>query len=175
MTPKRLMPLAPLAPLALLALVALAACGGDKTKDDDAATTAKAAKAPESAEQFRARQLAFADSVLNTSSAPAAVAKKLGKGYDVGSTRLRDTLSLIVSKADCFATARTTDPYLAGTVSFYVSISVIGSDIVGVQESKWTSAAGNIADACLNAQAKQWKFDATFGKPAIYIVQAQFK
>ena len=54
-------------------------------------------------------------------------------------------------------------------------MSVIGSDIGRVQESKWTSAAGNIADACFNEQMKIWKFDATFGKPAAYIVQIQFK
>jgi len=160
--------------LMLLSLVALAACGSDKQKDDVESGNPKAA-VPQSPDEYRKQQAAFADSVLNTASAPAAVAKRLGKGYDVGSTRLRDTLALIAQKSDCFATARKTDPYLAGTVSFYVNISVIGSDIVGVQESKWTSAAGNIVDACLNAQAKSWKFDATFGKPADYIVQVQFK
>jgi hypothetical protein len=56
-----------------------------------------------------------------------------------------------------------------------VNMGVIGSDIVRIQESKWTSAAGNIVDACLNKAAQSWKFDGTFGKPAAYIVQVQFR
>lgn len=159
--------------LMLLSLVALGACGGDKQKDD-ASANPKAAVA-QSADEYRKQQASFADSVLNTAAPPAVVAKKAGKGYEVGSTRLRDTLQFITSKSDCFPTARQTDPYLAGTVSFFVNMSVIGSDIVGVQESKWTSAAGNIVDACLNGQAKKWKFDGTFGKPATYVIQVQFR
>jgi hypothetical protein len=160
--------------LMFLSLVALTACGNDKTKDDDVAAKTKA-PAPQSPDDYRKQQMAFADSVLNESSPPAAVARKMGKGYEVGSTRLRDTVAVIAQKTDCFATARKSDPYLAGTVSFWVNMSVIGSDNVQVQESKWTSAAGNIVDACLNGQSKSWKFDATFGKPAAYIVQVQFK
>src|ERR1039458_2361472 len=159
--------------LMLLSLVAIGACGGDKKKDD-APADAKAA-APQSADAYRKQQIAFADSVLNTVAAPATVAQRLGKGYEVGSTRLRDTLATIAASTDCFPSARKTDPYLAGTVTFYVNISIIGSDRRGPEDTKWTSAAGNIVDACLNGQAKQWKFDATFGKPAAYLVQVQFK
>lgn len=161
----------------LLSLLALMACGGgDKKKDDDESSSAAgSAKAPESVDQYRTRQRAFADSVLNHSVSVTTVVEKLGKGYAVGSIRLRDTLALLSSKTECFSTARKTDPYLAGTVSFFVNMSVIGSDIGRVQESKWTSAAGNIAEACFNEQMKAWKFDPTFGKPAAYIVQVQFK
>jgi hypothetical protein len=162
--------------LCLLSLLALAACGGDKAKDDDAAGgAAAAAKAPESPDAYRKRQQAFADSVLNANQTSSALVQRLGKGYEVGSVRLRDTVAMLASKTDCFPTARKTDPYLAGTVSFFVNISVVGSDVSRVQESTWTSKAGNIADACLNEQSKQWKFDATFGKPAAYIVQVQFR
>jgi len=160
--------------LCLLSLLALAACGGDKAKDDDPATAATS-KAPESPDAYRKRQQAFADSVLNANQTALTVVQRLGKGYAVGTVRLRDTVALLASKTDCFPTARKTDPYLAGTVSFFVNMSVIGSDVSRVQESTWTSKAGNIADACLNEQSQQWKFDATFGKPAAYIVQVQFK
>jgi hypothetical protein len=166
----------------LLSLIALAATASacskkDKGKDDDTQTAAGGSDENKAALDYRARQQAFADSVLNTSSNAKSVADKLGKGYGVGSTRLRDTLAVLVAsgKDECFKAGRNTDPYLAGTVSFFVNMGVIGSDIVRIQESKWTSAAGNIVDACLNKAAQSWKFDGTFGKPAAYIVQVQFR
>jgi hypothetical protein len=165
--------------LSFVAIAALAsACSKkDKSKDDDPQATAGVTDENKSALDYRKRQQAFADSVLNASSNSKTVADKLGKGYGVGSTRLRDTLALLVAgnKDECFKAGRSTDPYLAGTVSFFVNMGVIGSDIVRVQESKWTSAAGNIVDACFNKAAQSWKFDGTFGKPAAYIVQVQFK
>ena len=164
-----------LKPLMLLSLGALAACGGDKKKDDDAAAKAIAEKAPVSAEEYRKQQVFFADSVLNGASSAKDVAKKLGKDYDVGSVRLRDTVAVLARKSECFKSARGVDPYVAGTVDFSVHISVVGSDAIRVQESKWTSPAGNIADACLNKESQGWKFDATFGKEGAYIVQVQFR
>jgi hypothetical protein len=155
----------------LLSLVGLTACGGDKKKEDDEAAAAKAVSPVE----YRKRQQAFADSVLSTASPANALVQQLGKGYAVGSFRLRDTLAFLSTKSECLKPARELDPYLAGTVSFFVHISVIGSDVTRVQESKWTSAAGNIVDACLNEQSTKWKFDGSFGKPAAYIVQVQFK
>ena len=164
----------------MLGLVfAVVACGGDSKKKDDAADPAvsKTAAAPMSPDDYRKKQQAFADSVLNTTSSAKALVEKLGKGYDIGSTRLRDTVAMLAAdkKADCFGVGRKTDPYLAGTVSFWVNINVVGSDVVRVQESKWTSAAGNFVDACLNQSAKEWRFDTTFGKPKAYIIQVQFK
>jgi hypothetical protein len=162
----------------LFALVLAAACGGDKSKDDGNPPSTKAVEAQAlSPDDYRKKQAAYADSVLNQSAPAKALVEKLGKGYAVGETRLRDTVAMLSAdkKADCFAVGRKTDPYLAGTVSFFVNISVVGSDVVRVQSSQWTSAAGNIVDACLNEAAKGWKFDATFGKPAAYIVQVQFK
>jgi hypothetical protein len=162
----------------LLALIAAAACGGDKGKDESNQPSAKGADAQAlSPDDYRKKQAAYADSVLNQSAPAKALVEKLGKGYAVGETRLRDTVGMLAAdrKTDCFSVGRKTDPYLAGTVSFFVNISVVGSDVVRVQESHWTSAAGNIVDACLNEAAKNWKFDATFGKPAAYIVQVQFK
>jgi hypothetical protein len=164
----------------LCLVLAVGACSGDnKKKDDEDATTAQAkiATTALSPDDYRKKQRAFADSVLNVTGSAKALVEKLGKGYAIGSIRLRDTVAMLAAdkKADCFAVGRKVDPYLAGTVSFWVNISVIGSDIVRVQESKWTSAAGNTVDACLNSAAKDWKFDATFGKPAAYIVQIQFK
>jgi hypothetical protein len=170
MTVKRLM---------MLSLLVLAACGGDKKKDDDEAEDVKKSGSPAgevSVADYQKKQAAFADSVLNASKPAKALVEKLGKGYDVGSVRLRDSVAFLAgSKTQCFQKARKEDPYLAGTVSMFVHISVIGSDVVRVQESSWTSIAGNLVDACLNTEAKNWKFDPTFGKPAAYIVQVQFK
>jgi hypothetical protein len=155
-------------------VLALAACGGDKKTADD---TEKGPISPNvSPEQYRKRQEQFADSVLNATSSAKVVAEKLGKGYAVGSARLRDTVAFLAGeKTDCFQIGRKTDPYLAGTVSFWVNMNVIGSDVVRVQDSNWTSAAGSLVNACLGEQAKDWKFDTTFGTPAAYIVQVQFK
>ena len=158
---------------------ALAACSsGDKVKDDDIdKARVKATASPVSPDDYRLKQKRFADSVLNAASPTKAIAERLGQGYAVGSARLRDTVAVLSANkvADCFGIGRKTDPYLAGTVTFWVNISVIGSDVVRVQESKWTSAAGNIVDACLNQLARGWKFDPTFGKPGAYLVQVQFK
>jgi hypothetical protein len=163
----------------MLSVLALAACGGDKKKDDDEGEDTKKRAAPAaevSVADYQKKQAAFADSVLNASKSAKTLVQKLGKGYDVGSVRLRDSVAFLAgSKTDCFQKARKEDPYLAGTVSMFVHISVVGSDVVRVQESSWTSIAGNLVDACLNTEAKNWKFDATFGKPAAYIVQVQFK
>lgn len=160
----------------LCSLGTLAACGGERSKNAESESAAgQKGAAMESPDQFRARQQAFADSVLLATGRANDLVQKLGKGYAVGSVRLRDTVAMLAGKTTCFPTARKTDPYLAGTVSVFVNISVVGSDVVRVQESKWTSAAGNIVDACLNEESRKWKFDATFGKPAAYIVQVQFK
>jgi hypothetical protein len=160
--------------LALCTLLILAAaCSGDKPKDDaDAANPAKAAVSPE---QYRKSQQAFADSVFNSTKPAAQVAQSLGKGYAVGPVALRDTIASLAVASNCFKTGRTTDPYLQGTVSVFAHMAVIGVDLVQVQESKWTSAAGDLVNACLNLAMKNWKLGATFGKPAAYIVQVQFK
>ena len=149
----------------------VAACGGDKP----AATTVAADAAPESAEEFRARQARFADSVLNAVKSPKELAAKLGKGYDVGSIRLRDTLALLSEKSNCYFQGRQTDPYLAGSVSWFVFMSVIGSNVIRVQDSQWTSVAGNIVNSCLNQAAKKWTFEPSFGKQGSYITQVQMK
>ncbi|HEV8409003.1 MAG TPA: hypothetical protein VGQ30_00755 [Gemmatimonadaceae bacterium] len=160
----------------LASLIALAACGGDKTKDD-----ANAAKAADpnaiSPDEYRKRQQAFADSVLNTTKPSSKVVEQLGKGYKVGSVALRDTIASLAGNTDCFKIGRNTDPYLAGTVSIFAHMAVIGVDLLQVQESgtKWTSAAGNLVNACLSTEMKKWKLDTRYGKPAAYIVQVQFK
>lgn len=156
-----------------IATLLTAACGGDSKE-----AAPPAAKAPDdavSADAYRKAQQAYADSVLNATGSAADVAKKMGTGYAVGSVRLRDSLSVLSARTECFLKGRASDPYLAGTVSFFVFMSVIGSNAVQVQESQWTSQAGNIVDSCLNLAAKDWKFDSSFGKPASYISQVQFK
>jgi len=156
----------------VLSLLALAACGRDKAKDAE-----QAAKANQvSPDEYRKKQTAFADSVLNAASPAKVVVEKLGKGYEVGSVRMRDTVATLAgNQTKCFENGKKADPYLAGTVSFFVHMNVTGSDVITVQDSKWTSSAGNIVEACLNEAARPWKLDASFGRPAAYIVQVQFK
>ncbi len=156
-------------------LFALAACGGDKTKDD--ASTASANPDAVSPDQYRKRQQAFADSVLNAAKPASKVVEQLGKGYAVGPVALRDTIATLAEGSNCFKTGRNTDPYLAGTVSIFAHMAVIGVDLIQVQTSdtKWTSAAGDLVNACLDVAMKNWKLDPHFGKPAAYIVQVQFK
>jgi hypothetical protein len=54
-------------------------------------------------------------------------------------------------------------------------MSVVGSNVVRVQESAWSSAAGKPVDECLNNAARNWKFDTTFGPPKQLITQVTFK
>lgn len=160
--------------IAALFTLSIAACGGDTKDKAPEATTAPDPVVEAAA--FRKSQQAFADSVLNASLTATQVATKLGKGYEIGSVKLRDSLGVLAAKSECLLTGRKSDPYLAGTVSFFVYMSPVGSNIVRVQESQWTSAAGTtIVDACLTEAATKWKFDITFGKPAAYISQVQFK
>lgn len=156
-------------------LAVLAACG-DKSKDD-AAPQPPAPVATISPDDYRKKQQAFADSVLNASKPVAKVVEQLGKGYAVGPVALRDTLASLAQNTNCFKTGRNTDPYLAGTVSIFAHMAVIGVDLIQVQRSdtKWTSAAGELVNACLETEMKNWKLDMRYGKPAAYIVQVQFK
>lgn len=158
---------------ALVIALLVAACGGEKTASTPSSDAV--ANGGMSPIEYRKAQERYADSVLNATTMAKQVVDKLGKGYAVGSTRLRDSLATLSTKSDCFGQGRKTDPYLAGTVSFFVFMSVVGSNVVRVQESQWTSQAGNIVDSCLNLASKDWKFDSSFGKTAGYITQVQFK
>lgn len=159
----------------ICSLFALAACGSDKSKDDAAVTPAN--PKPMSPDEYRKNQQAFADSVLNTTKPVAKVVQQLGKGYEVGPVALRDTIASLAQGTNCYQTGRKTDPYLAGTVSIFAHMAVIGVDLIQVQTSdtKWTSAAGDLVNACLNTEMKNWKLDMRYGKPAAYIVQVQFR
>lgn len=162
--------------LTLLLAFSVVACGGD-SKEAPPASADGSPSAALSPDEYRKAQQRYADSVLNTAQTAAAIVGKLGKDYEVGSLALRDSLAALSGKTNCFAKGRESDPYLAGTVSFYVYMSVIGTNVIRVQEdiTTWTSAAGNIVNSCLNVEAKKWSFDVSFGKPANYITQVQFK
>jgi hypothetical protein len=154
-------------------VVLAAACGGDKPKEPvtDEATIKKAN------DEYKKKQVAYADSVIRSVSPARDVVKRLGSKYDVGSMRLRDSVAALANSPanGCLARGREKDPYLGGGLTFWVNIGVAGSDVVRIQESKWTSQAGQLVDDCLNEAARKWKFDATFGKPAAYIVQVELR
>jgi UDP:flavonoid glycosyltransferase YjiC (YdhE family) len=158
--------------LSLLVLAASVACGGDSAKS---ASETEAAVPSTPIADFKKQQEHFADSVLNSASSAKDIAKKLGDKYDVGSTRMRDSLAVLAAKSPCFAVGQRVDPYLAGTVTFWVNMSRIGTDVIRVQEATWTSPAGKYVEACLNQEAKKWSFDNSFALPKAYLVQAQFK
>lgn len=151
-------------------------CGGDKTKDDASSKASVPANAL-SPDDYRKRQQAFADSVINASKPALKVVEALGKGYAVGSVSLRDTLAALAQASNCFQIGRRTDPYLAGTVSIFAHMATIGVDLIQVQRSgtTWTSGAGDLVNACFDTEMKKWKLDWSFGKPAAYIVQVQFR
>ena len=58
------------------------------------------------------------------------------------------------SSAALDITARMTDLQIADT-----ELGVIGSNVIRIQDSQWTSVAGNIVNACLNLAAKKWTFE----------------
>lgn len=166
--------------ITLIALLALAACSRDKVQPADSSEAGATKPTPESAakaaEAYRQRQATFADSVLKAVTPTTQIAKKLGKGYAVGGPELRDSLlSYIAKTPQCYQDGKRVDPFLAGTVSFLISMNVVGSDIVRVQESQWTSQAGNVSDRCFNDASRQWKFGMGISKPGAYILQVQFK
>lgn len=165
--------------LSLLATFALAACRGDKVQPDgegsDSALTLEQREAKK-IEEYKKRQAAFADSVLGNARGVTEVAKSYGKGVEVGSVQMRDSLMKYVEATpQCFKNARDVDPYLAGTVTFYIHMSVVGSDVVRVQTSEWTSQAGTMADKCLTEAATKWKFPMGMAKQGQYVLQVQFK
>lgn len=165
--------------LSLIALFAVAACGGDKVQPD--AETADSSLTPaqreaKSVAEYQKRQASFADSVLGNARSATDVAKSYGNEVQVGSVQMRDSLlKYVQATPQCFKNAREVDPYVAGTVTFYIHMSVVGSDIVRVQTSEWTSPAGNVADKCLSEAATKWKFPMGMAKQGRYVLQVQFK
>jgi hypothetical protein len=168
-----------LARIALFATLTVAACSRDKVQPADTSAVVSLTPTQQQAktvEDYKKRQAAFADSVLQTVTPTTRIVQKLGKGYAVGGPALRDSLLAFIAKTpQCYQDGKSVDPYLAGTVSFFINMSVIGSDIVRVQESQWTSQAGNISDRCFNDAALKWKFGMGISKPGAYILQVQFK
>jgi hypothetical protein len=153
---------------------AIVACGGEKAPGNgDTGTTTAAAPA----EDFRKAQQRYADSVFGEVKGAGEVVKRLGDKYAVPSLRLRDSVALLVGQSRCFDNGRQVDPYLQGAATIWVNMSSIGSDLIQVLESdtKWTSNAGTFVTSCINKAATKWKFDISFGKPAGYVVQVQFK
>ena len=159
-----------------LAVLLVGACRKDKAADEDEAKAKQVDPAVIVAE-YKKQQAAFADSVLQTAPSPKKVVAALGNKYEVGSVRLRDTVAVLAGdpKLGCFDKGKHVDPYLAGTVSFWINMSVVGSDVVRVQESTWTTKAGDLVVSCLNDASKGWKFSTAFGAPNAYIVQVQFR
>ena len=165
---------------ALIAVLALAACGRDKVQPADSSAT-EATMTPEqeeakSAADYKKRQAAFADSVLQTVTSTTKLTEKYGKDFAVGSLKMRDSLLVFVGRTpQCYKDGKSLDPYLAGTVTFYIHMSVVGSDIARVQESQWMSPAGNITDKCFNDAGRNWKFPMGMAKQGKYLLQVQFK
>ena len=164
--------------LALAALLA-AACGGEKVKpeaENTAALLSPEARQAKELEEYQKRQAAFADSVLGNAKSAAEVAKSYKGDVQVGSVAMRDSIAKFVQGVpECLKSARDVDPYVSGTVTFYVHMSVVGSDLIRAQTSEWTSPAGNVADKCLTEKATKWKLPMGMAKQGQYLVQVQFK
>lgn len=160
----------------LLGILLIAACAREKTKPEDESPEAAAARATREVLDYKRRQLAFADSVLGNAKSVTDMAKEAGKTFEVGSVILRDSLMKFVNATpQCYRNGRSVDPYLAGTVTFYIHMSVVGSDVIRVQRSDWTSQAGTVADRCLDESATSWKIPMGVQKQGHYLLQVQFK
>jgi hypothetical protein len=158
----------------MVSLVTLSACGHNRSGDSkDPPDGNFAAISPD---QYRARQHAIADSLLAAARPVDKVVEQLGQSYAVGPDALRDTIVALAEKSSCFAAGRTTDPYLAGAVNIMARMTTTGTDLVRVlvSNTRWTSAAGDLVNACLNTEMKKWKLAAKYGPPAGYIVQVRF-
>jgi hypothetical protein len=154
-------------------LALAAACGKDKP-----AETVPIAARPGGVDAYKKQQAAFADSVIRSAPSARKVAEKLGPKYEIAPAMLRDSIAVLAKdpKRACFEKGKAIDPYLAGVVSMWVNISVIGTDVIRVQESQWSSQVGGIAvDACLNTAAATWKLSSALAKPSPYIVQVVFR
>lgn len=162
------------AALALLALATAVACADsaedEETEDEQAAAAALAL----SNEDYAKRQQQFADSIIRSAATPEQLVDKLGKGYAVADIGLTDTVKTRLTGSDCFEKGREIDPYLGGSVSFMLHMSIVGVDAAYVQDSKWSSPAGNVVNACLNAQAKGWKIGRSGPLNTAYIVRHDF-
>jgi len=156
-------------------LLLVAACRSDNAHDD--ADPQGASSTALSPDQYRERQQVIADSVLAAARPVEKIVEQLGTGYAVGSDALRDTVTTLAQNSDCFSSGRNTDPYLAGVVNIVARMTAAGTDLVRVQtvNTRWTSAAGDMVNACLNAEMKKWRLDSKYGAPAGYIVQVTFK
>ena len=142
----------------ICSLLLLAACRSDIANDESDPTHAGAL----SPDQYRKRQQVIADSLLATARPVEKIVEQLGPGYAVGSKALRDTVTTLALNTDCFRNGRNTDPYLAGVVNIVVRMSVSGTDLVRVKmaATRWTSAAGDLVNACLNSEMKKWRLHA---------------
>ncbi len=164
--------------LSLLAVLA-AACGGEKVQPEGAnadSTLTPEQREAKSAAEYRKKQAAFADSVLGNSKNAAEMAKSLGKGIQVGTVQMRDSLvKFVQASPQCFKQGRDVDPYLAGTATFYIHMSVVGSDVVRIQKGDWTSPAGTIVEKCFADITPKWKFPMGMARQGEYVLQVQFK
>jgi hypothetical protein len=161
--------------LLVCSLLLFAACRGDSANDEGDSKHASASAL--SPDQYRQRQQVIADSVLGAARPVEKIVEQLGTGYAVGSEGLRDTVTALTENTDCFSNGRNTDPYLAGVVNIVARMTAAGTDLVRVQAAttRWTSAAGDLVNACLNSAMKKWRLGARYGTPAGYIVQVRFK
>jgi hypothetical protein len=104
------------------------------------------------------------------------VVARMGKGYELGSPMLRDSVISLARQSGCHSRLTVgTDRTLSGSVAIWVNMGIIGSDVIRVLDSRWSSTDGSVVDTCLTEQARNWRFDSSFGKPGGYVVQVLFK
>ncbi|MGH7656283.1 MAG: hypothetical protein ACREN6_16650 [Gemmatimonadaceae bacterium] len=158
----------------MLLLVVVTAC--DHDRHGETADPPNGASTALSPDQYRQRQQAIADSLLASARPVEKIVDELGQTYAVSPDALRDTIVALAQGTSCFEAGRNTDPYLAGIVNIMARMTPAGTDMVRVlvTNTRWTSAAGDLVNACLNTEMRQWKLDARYGRPAGYVVQVRF-
>ena len=157
----------------MLLLVVVTACGRERRGESADPPDGTTALSPD---QYRQRQQAIADSLLASARPVEKVVEELGQSYTVSPDAMRDTIVALAQGTNCFEAGRNTDPYLAGIVNIMARMTPAGTDLMRVlaANTRWTSAAGDLVNACLNTEMRRWKLDARYGRPAGYVVQVRF-
>jgi hypothetical protein len=156
------------------AALSAAACRSDAPAD----AADSVVEAPIDLTDAAARQQRFVDSVLASAKSVEALAAEKGTGYGAAPETLESAVLAQVEKTrDCYTkNGREIDPTLAGVVTFLVNRGAIGFDVMRVESSTWTSAAGSRVDACFNDRApKEWKLEFQGVPNGAHLVRVEFK
>lgn len=157
--------------------IVLAACSSDQAQKAEASRVADSIAMFAANAQWNLKKKAW-DSVSRIAPTASQVAKEKGSMYDVADAALTAAVLKEAEKTrDCYTkAARDYDRNLAGVIDVLVNLGGAGWDIVRVEHSTWSSAAGGAAETCIDARAKaEWKLPTKGVKPGAHLVHMTFR